>query len=102
MLELDFGDKPEKLTMYKRIHSEVISKTRLDENSGLSRTSLGRVDITRVSRIKAEERVSYIRARIDSRKATGWKECQILLDTGATKSLMSKSHYLHCKSLHLL
>ena len=27
-------------------------------------------------------------------------ECQILLDTGAGKSFMSKSHYLHCKSLH--
>ena len=26
-------------------------------------------------------------------------ECQILLDTGASKSFMSKSHYLHCKSL---
>ena len=29
-------------------------------------------------------------------------ECQILLDTRASKSFMSKSHYLHCKSLHLL
>ena len=29
-------------------------------------------------------------------------ECQILLDTGASKSFMSKPHYLHCKSLHLL
>ena len=29
-------------------------------------------------------------------------KCQILLDTGASKSFMSKSHYLHCKSLHLL
>ena len=29
-------------------------------------------------------------------------ECQILLDTGAKKSFMSKSHYLHCKSLHSL
>ena len=29
-------------------------------------------------------------------------ECGILLDTGASKSFMSKSHYLHCKSLHLL
>ena len=27
-------------------------------------------------------------------------ECQILLDTGASKSFMSKSHYLCCKSLH--
>ena len=29
-------------------------------------------------------------------------KCQILLDTGASKSFMSKSHYLHCKSLHSL
>ena len=29
-------------------------------------------------------------------------ECHILLDTGASKSFMSKSHYLHCKSLHSL
>ena len=29
-------------------------------------------------------------------------ECQIPLDTGASKSLMSKSHYLHCKPLHAL
>ena len=30
------------------------------------------------------------------------RECQILLDTGASKSFMSKSHYLNCKSLHSL
>ena len=29
-------------------------------------------------------------------------ECQILLDTGTSKSFMSKPHYLHCKSLHSL
>ena len=29
-------------------------------------------------------------------------ECQILLDTGTSKSFMSKSCYLHCKSLHSL
>ena len=29
-------------------------------------------------------------------------ECQILLDTGASKLFMSKSHYLHYKSLHSL
>ena len=27
-------------------------------------------------------------------------ECQILLDMGASKSFMSKSHYLYCKLLH--
>ena len=29
-------------------------------------------------------------------------ECQILLDTGATKSYMSKSYYVQCKTLHAL
>ena len=29
-------------------------------------------------------------------------DCQILLDTGASKSFMSKTHYLSCKSLHSL
>ena len=29
-------------------------------------------------------------------------QCQVLLDTGASKSFMSKSHYLCCKSLHSL
>ena len=28
------------------------------------------------------------------------EQCQVLLDTGASKSFMSKSHYLCCKSLH--
>ena len=29
-------------------------------------------------------------------------ECQLLLDTGASKSFMTKSYYIHCKSLHSL
>ena len=29
-------------------------------------------------------------------------ECQILLDTGSSKSYMSKSYYLRCKSVHNL
>ena len=29
-------------------------------------------------------------------------ECQILLDTGASKSFLSKSYYLCCKTLHAL
>ena len=35
-------------------------------------------------------------------KLLDYTECQISLDTGASKSFMSKSHYLHCKSLHSL
>ena len=29
-------------------------------------------------------------------------ECQLLLDTGASKSFMSNSYYMQCKSLHFL
>ena len=36
------------------------------------------------------------------RKLSDGTECQILLNTGATKSFMSKSHYLCYKSLHFL
>ena len=32
-------------------------------------------------------------------KLLNGEECQILLDTGASKSYMSKSYYLRCKSL---
>ena len=42
--------------MYEGIQSEVISTTRFDENSVLSTTYLGRIDITRSSKIKAEEK----------------------------------------------
>ena len=41
--------------MYKVLKSEVISATRIDENSDLSTTYLGRTDITRVNKIRVEE-----------------------------------------------
>ena len=104
-----FGDTPEKLKgeyldMYEGIQSEVRSTTRFDENSDLSTRYLGRVDITRVSKIKVEERFPILISEQGYmlEKLLDGKECQILLDTGARKSFMSESHYLHCKSLHSL
>ena len=41
--------------MYEGIQSEVISATRLDDNSDLNMTYLGRADITRASKIESEE-----------------------------------------------
>ena len=46
--------------------------------------------------------MSNIRTRVQTGKVLDGAECQILLDTGASKSFMSKSHYLHCKSPHSL
>ena len=105
MLKLDFGDTPEKLKgecldMYKGIQSEVISTTRFDEDSDLSTTYIGRIDKTRTSMIKAEEKFPISEQGYMIGKLLDGTECQKLLDTGASKSFMTNSHYLQCKSLH--
>ena len=50
----------------------------------------------------AEETFSMSEQEYTTGKLLDGTECQILLDTRASKSVMSKSHYLHCKSLHSL
>ena len=107
MLEFDFGHTPEKLKgeyldTYGGIQSEILSTTRFDENSNLSTTNLGRVDIIRVSKIKVEGRFPISEQGYTVGKLLDGTECQLLLDTGASKLCMSKSHYLHCKSFYSL
>ena len=49
-----------------------------------------------------EEKFSITEQGYTVGKLLDGTECQILLDTEASKSFMSKSYYLHCKSLHPL
>ena len=56
----------------------------------------------RACKIKAEEKGHISEQGYTVGKLLDGKECQILLDTGASKSLMSRSHYLRCKYLHSL
>ena len=58
--------------------------------------------MTRDMKIKAEEKFPITRQGFTSGKLLDGTACQILLDTGATKSYMSKSYYLRCKCLHTL
>ena len=106
MLELDFRDISEKLREYldicNGIQSEILSTTGFDENSDLSTTYLGRVDTTRDSKINVEETFPISEQGNTVGKLLDGSECQILLNTGARKSFMAKSHYLQCKPLHLL
>ena len=94
--------KGEYLDIYEGIQSEILSTTRFDENSDLSTTYLGRVCKTRASKIKVEETFPISEQGYTVGKLLDGTECQTLLDTAASKSFMSKSHYLHCKSLHSL
>ena len=80
----------------------MVYANKFNENSDLSMMYLGQTKMTRDTRIKAEERFPITGQRFASGKLLDSTECQILLDIGATKSYMSKSYYLQCKTLHAL
>ena len=106
-LDIDFGLYPDVtkaryLDVYEDIYAEMVYASKFDENSDLSTTYLGQTKMTRNSKIKAEERFPITGQGFASGKLLDSMECQILLDTGATKSYMSKSYYLRYKTLHAL
>ena len=94
--------KEEYLDIYEGIQSKILNTTRFDENSDLSKTYLGRIYTTKNSKIKAEETFLRSEQGYTVGKLLDRTECQILLDTGASKSFMSKSHHVCYKSLHSL
>ena len=87
--------REEYFDIYNGIQSEILNTTRFDENLDLSSTYLGRVEVTRASKIKVEEIFPISEQGYKLGKLLDGSECQILLGTGASKSFMSKSHYLH-------
>ena len=80
----------------------MVYANKFSENSDLSTTYLGQTQMMRDTKIKAEERFPITGQGFASGKLLDGTECQILLDTGATKSYMSKSYYLQSKTLHVL
>ena len=80
--------------MYEGICAEMVYANKFNENSDLSMTYLGQTKMTRDTRIKAEERFPITGQGYAFGKLLDGTECQILLDTGATKSYRLKSYYL--------
>ena len=106
-MELFFGSMAHKLCkeylgVYEVIHSEIVNTTRFDENFGLSTTYLGKLIKTRNDKLKAEESFPITEHGYTLGKLLDGTECQLLLDTGASKSFMSKSFFMRCKLLHSL
>ena len=58
--------------------------------------------MTRENTLKAEEKFPISRQGYILGKLLDDSNCQILLDTGASKSYMSKSFYLRCILLHMV
>ena len=61
MLDMDFDDNPNLLKtnyldMYEGVHANLVYSNRFDESSDLSTTYLGRTDMTRENKVKAEEK----------------------------------------------
>ena len=52
--------------------------------------------------LMVEQRFPISKSGYTVGKLMDGSECQILLETGASKSFMSKSYYLCCKALHSL
>ena len=107
VLELDFCHMPDILKeqcldVYEGIQSEILSTTTFDENTNISTTYLGQVDKSKNNKIKAEESFPISEQGYTMGKLLDGTECQILLDTGTSKSFMSKLYYMCCKSLHSL
>ena len=106
-LDIDFGLHPDitksrYLDVYEGVYAEMVYANKFNENSDLSTTYLGQTTMTRSTKIKAKERFPIIGQGFASGKLLDGKGCQILLDTGATKSYMSKLYYLRCKTLQAL
>ena len=105
--KVNFGGNPGKLKsdyldVYEGVDAKVISTNRFDEDTDLSPTYLGQVNMSRDTELKAEESFpitarGYIRAEL-----LDGTDCEILIDTGASKSYMSKSYFMQCKSLHAM
>ena len=106
-LDIDFGIYPDVLKSkyldaYEGVYAEMVNANMFNENSDLSTAYLGQTKMMRDTKIKAEERFPITGQGFASGKLLDGTECKILLDTGATKSYMSKSYYLQCKTLHTL
>ena len=107
LVELDFGPtrdilKEDYVDLYKGVQSKILNTTRFDKNLDLSTTYLGKSDRSKNDKIKSEESFPISEQGYMLGKLLDRTECQILLDTGLSKSFMSKSYHMHCKSLHSL
>ena len=105
MMNIDFGESPDVLKakymdVYEDVFAEVVTTNRFDENVDLSTTYLGKIDMKREDTMKVEESFPISEQGFVIGKVLNGEECQILLDTSASKSYMSKSYYLRCKALH--
>ena len=106
--EVDFSTnlqnlQAEYLDLHKGIQWGIVSSSRFDENSDISMTYLGKIGQEESQdKLKAEESFPISESGYTLGRLLDGMKCQLLPDTGPSKSFMLKSYYMHCKSLHTL
>ena len=104
---LNFGNSLENLNaeyldVYEGVYAEVISIDKFDEDTDISTTYLGQVDMARDTEVKAEESFPMAARGHTRGQLLDGTEYAVLIDTGMSKSYMSKSYFLQCKNLHTM
>ena len=94
--------KSEYLDVYKGIHAGIVTSDRCDEDTDLSTTYLVQMNMTKDMEIKAMENFPITMCGYTRGKLLDSTECDLLVDTGTSKSYMSKSYFMRYKSLHSL
>ena len=79
------------------MYAEVICTDRFDEDTDLSTTYLGQVDMTKNTEVKAEEIFPITVQGYTKGKILDGTECDLFVDTGTSKSYMSKPYFMRCK-----
>ena len=88
------------MDIYDGIHSDIVSSNRFDENSDISTTYLGKIENRgNQDKLKAEESFPISENGYTLGRLLDGTKCQLLLDTGASKSFMS-NHSIPYQSLH--
>ena len=87
----------------KEFNWDIVSSSRFDENSDISMTYLGKIGQEESQdKLKAEESFPISESGYTLGRLLDGTKCQLLLDTGPSKSFMLKSFYMDCKTLHTL
>ena len=76
------------MDIYEGIHSDTVSSNRFDENSDISTAYLGKTGNNK-DKLKAEESFPISENGYTLGRLLDGTKCQLLLDTGESKSFMS-------------
>ena len=98
-VSVNFGRSPEKLRsdyldVYEGVYTEVISTDRFDEDKDLGTIYPGQVNKARDTKVRAEESFPIMARGYTRGELLDGTDYEILIDTGTSKSYMSKSYFM--------